>query len=136
MSIFIPKERIPVTVDGGVNTIYIRPKLDVGAQMRIRDAGNIGGGGNMLLGAATLVVLAESIIDWDGPMFVENGVKQPCTRSNIERMDPDDPLVERVAEEVAARVERKAITIPNLLNGGGKSSRASSKKTRASMTST
>lgn len=133
MSLFIPKESIPVSIDGGVNTIYIKPKLDLGGKTRVQDAANSVGGGIVTIGAATLMLLVESIIDWSGPDFIEDGAKLPCIRANIERLDPDDPLVERAAEEVGKRNAPKA-TSPNSLNGGSASSPASSKGRKSAVT--
>lgn len=98
---FVNDERVAVTLDG-TNIIYIRPKMDLGTRNRVLGAmaqldeqrqihADIG---------AYLIALAEAnIVGWEGPAF--DGV--PCVAANIRRLDPDNPLVEAVLDEIARR---------------------------------
>ena len=47
-------------------------------------------------GAYQMALLKHNITGWAGPAF--QGV--PCTAAMIERLDPDEPLVQRTLEEI------------------------------------
>jgi hypothetical protein len=95
----------PVEVTVGENTISVRPKMDLGTKNRCMDAlaaiGRENGETEMAvhLGAYQVALMVENIISWRGPAFV--GVS--CTPANIAKLDPDEPLVELVLEEIVAR---------------------------------
>jgi hypothetical protein len=95
----------PVEVTVGENTISVRPKMDLGTKNRCMDAlaaiGRENGETEMAvhLGAYQVALMVENIVSWRGPAFV--GV--PCTPANIAKLDPDEPLVELVLEEIVAR---------------------------------
>ncbi len=120
---FVSTERVPVTVEGDPNTIYIKPKMDYGTQQRVVGAGAqfkqaAGGSGNTTaafdLGAYNNALLVENIVGWAGPLLdtVE------CTPANILSIDPDDPLLEAVLKEINARNVSKAATSPNSRTNG------------------
>jgi hypothetical protein len=100
---FVNGAAVEVTV--GENTICIRPKMDFGTKNCCMDAlaaiGRENGETEMAvhLGAYQVALMAENILAWRGPAFV--GV--PCTAANIAKLDPDEPLVELVLEEIVAR---------------------------------
>jgi len=95
----------PVDVTVGENTICIRPKMDLGTKNRAMDAlaaiGRENGETEMAvhLGAYQVALMKENIVSWRGPAFT--GV--PCNAANIAKLDPDEPLVELVLDEIVAR---------------------------------
>jgi len=95
----------PVAVTLGENTIMIRPKMDFGVKNRCMDAlaaiGQENGTADVALhiGAYQVALMVENIVGWQGPDFV--GVA--CNAANIAKLDPDEPLVELVLQEIAAR---------------------------------
>jgi hypothetical protein len=50
-------------------------------------------------GAIQTALLVHNIVRWAGPSFVE----VPCTPENIVRLDPDEPLVQKVLRELDTR---------------------------------
>jgi hypothetical protein len=109
MPMFVSDERVPVTIDG-VNIVYVRPKMDFGTQQKVwgemaklRLTGGDGDNDLMAnLGIYNLMLMRHNILGWEGPAFT--GV--PCIPRNIERLDPDEPLVEKVLEELNRRNTR------------------------------
>lgn len=121
----------PVPITEGENTIFIRPKMDFGTRNACMDALMVirqadGGRADMAahVGAYQLALLQHNITGWSGPDF--QGV--PCSPDMIARLDPDEPLVERVLEEIGQRnplreeppAEKKDVT-----SAGGRRSKAS-----------
>lgn len=123
----------PVAITEGANTISIRPKMDFGTKNACMDALaviNPEAGRNdvaMHLGAYQLALLQQNIVSWSGPDFA--GVK--CTPANIATLDPDEPLVVKVLEEIVRRnplggetdLEKKTLrtlaSLPSGETGGG-----------------
>lgn len=110
MPMFVdPNERVPVTV--GENTVSIRAKMNAAITAKVNDEFSLIAGQNEGLGGMgsySLALLVHNIVAWEGPDFVDAGGKPiPCTRANIERLDPDDPLVEAVREEIGRRNQRR-----------------------------
>jgi len=107
-------ERVPVTLDGS-DTIYIKPKLDFGAANRVVSAvtkASATEGGDVSatldMGAYNTALMINSIVGWEGPSFTdEAGKPLPCSQYNVLRLDPDEPLVKRVLEEIQARNQAK-----------------------------
>lgn len=95
----------PVDVTVGENTISIRPKMDLGTKNRCMDAltaiGRENGETEMAvhLGAYQVALMQENIVAWRGPAFVG----MACTPAHIAKLDPDEPLVDQVLEEIVAR---------------------------------
>lgn len=135
---FVTDEKVPVTLDGQ-DIIYIKEKMDLATDAKVREAllriggrTDLGNGDNafggvsvdMNLSAWLLALAKHNIVDWEGPSF--EGM--PCTPHNIGRLDPRDPLVDKVLEEIARRNPITRATNPNS-NGaaGSKNSRARSK---------
>lgn len=116
MSMFVSKEKIAVTVDGR-DIIYIKAKMDVGTRNRVHGSAarsmtkNKDGSveTELDIGRANTLLLAENVLDWEGPSFTDDtGKKIPCVRHNIEMLDPDEPLVEKTVDEIAARNPQKS----------------------------
>ena len=145
MGALTSRDRVAVTIDGQ-NIIYILPKMGLGAKTRVEHSRykvvQSGDGSpveaELSLAAAQIMLMQENIVDWDGPDFVVDGAKLPCTRQNIEEyLDPDDPLVEKAGDEIAKRnAVQVGPTSPNSLNGGGAGSPASSPPKKKSAGST
>lgn len=95
----------PVAITEGDNTIYIKPKMDFGTRNAVIGAAahvDFSDGkpeAGMDIGSYQTALLELNIVGWSGPAF--EGV--PCTAVRIRRLDPDEPLVVRVLEEIAAR---------------------------------
>lgn len=96
-----PNSKIPVEHtddEGQTHTIYVRAKMDVDTLTRVKVEFNElnGSAQRLTLGAYQLALLRHNIVGWEGPAF--DGV--PCTREHIGRLDPDEPLVQRVLERI------------------------------------
>lgn len=106
---FVSKDRVPVRVEGDDtgDTIYILPKMPFGTKQRAlsalshigTDGTSEGTGIDIDLGAYNIALMKLNIVGWEGPSFA--GVA--CTPENIEQLDPDEPLVVRVLEEIGRR---------------------------------
>ena len=121
-SMFVSKKAVPVT--DGINTIYIKPKMDFGTRNAvIGEAVSVAmvpkekPGGKRLVkgkrrpnapkssdalthynvGAYQVALLIHNIVDWKGPDFDD----MECTAEAIRSFDPDHPLVKMVQEEIA-----------------------------------
>lgn len=110
MSAFVDTTRLAVTE--GDNTIYIKPRMDFGTKSRVQDAlarissGSSTAGDTTILvtiGAQNLALMVHNIVAWDGPAFTDQqtGKLAACTPANIERLDPDLPLVEAVLARIS-----------------------------------
>jgi hypothetical protein len=124
-------ERVPVSDDAG-NVMYIKPKMDVKTRGRVTDSlaaiSSLGAAGEdpevaLNLGSQNCVLLINNVVAWEGPEFVdEKGVRIPCTREWIERLDPDAPLVNKVLAEINARNVRPVSPDPNAPTASGSTS--------------
>lgn len=56
------------------------------------------------VGLYQIALLRQNILSWQGPSFV--GV--PCTADAIGDLDPQEPLVERVLQEISTRNTRRS----------------------------
>ena len=56
------------------------------------------------VGVYQIALLRQNILAWQGPSFV--GV--PCTAENVGDLDPQEPLVERVLQEISDRNTRRS----------------------------
>jgi len=112
MPMFIdPNERIPISEfdpdqvisDEPPNVIYIRPKMDYATSRKVGAAGiTLGTNGKETINDVSEILIAnltQNIVGWSGPLF--DGV--PCTAENIRRLNPDEPLIEKVIEEITRR---------------------------------
>ncbi len=98
---FVKKETVPVA--DGDNVIHIKAKMDFGTRQSVLGEAMRfefeGGARRMDLGAYNKALLVHNIVKWEGPDF--KGV--PCTPENILALDPNEPLVKKVQQELAAR---------------------------------
>lgn len=120
MSMFVdPNQRVPVT--DGPNTIYIKARMDIdtraAVQNEMRAAGNEATDEVVMshIGSYRRAMLLHNIVAWDGPAFA--GV--PCTRENIGRLDPHEPLVIKVAQEIGERNAPRESPDPNAVTPSG-----------------
>lgn len=110
MARFVSDERVPVYLDEDPsNIIYIRPKMNIGIQNRVMSSvasfkgGDVAQGVEFNIGAYNIALLTCNVVGWQGPDF--DNVE--CTPANIERLDPDDPLLDRVLGEINTRNAKK-----------------------------
>ena len=119
---FVSTERVPVTVEGDPNTIYIKPRMDYGTRQRVMGAGThlkqsaVGGDPepDFDLGAYNVALLTENIVGWAGPQLDT----MECTPANILSIDSDDPLLDAVLKEINDRNVSRPATSPNLRTNG------------------
>lgn len=122
MGKFSSRDRVPVRIEGDPNTVWIKAALSHGMRTRIQAAGarvhgvvgNDDAEYDFDVQAANSAVFAEFIVDWEGPDF--DGV--PCTLENILDVDADDPLMQKVVEEINARSKSTGATSPNSRTNG------------------
>jgi hypothetical protein len=124
VSRFISIEAVPVhTDDDPANVIYIKPKMDYATLTKVRSA-VVGTKSDLNLAnihmsldlvAANLALLTNNIVRWSGPDFDNT----PCNAENIGRIDPDDPLLDKVLSEINRRNPQGAKS-PNSSSANGK----------------
>jgi hypothetical protein len=114
MALFVDvNARVPVIY--GEHTVYIRAKMSAKVQAQVQDEMRARGFGKnedlevQGMGSYRLALLIHNIVGWDGPEFEH----VPCNRTNIERIDPNDPLWDAVAEEIGKRNAAKESPDPN-----------------------
>jgi hypothetical protein len=113
--------------DTDTDAIYIKPKMDFGTKQRVMSAAiqlseesgvQVGKGVrvDVQFGAIQTALLVHNIVRWSGPSFAE----VPCTPDNIVRLDPDEPLVQKVLRELDTRnpgkkqsPDPKSLTMPS-----------------------
>lgn len=119
MSAFVSEDKVPVTIDG-VNIIYIKPKMNYGSKKRVQGAiiGTVsemrrgGMGMDIDLAHSNIVLLEENVVGWEGPDFMnDKGVKMAVNRVNLDKLDPDYPLLDMVLAEINAR---NGQTVPSM----------------------
>lgn len=120
MPMFIdPTARVPVT--DGRNTIYIKAKMDVSTRAAVQNEMRAAGTDEAEefvmthIGSYRLALLTHNIVGWEGPDF--EGV--PCTRTNIGRLDPSEPLVIKVSQEIGERNASRESPDPNAVTPSG-----------------
>lgn len=101
MSAFVDTSKIEVS--DGTNTFYIKRRMDFGTRCRVEDTMTQMAMKNgavdsiqLTIGAQKLALAIHNIIGWKGPDFA--GVA--CTPENIERLDPDYPLLVQAQERI------------------------------------
>lgn len=99
-----------VSLDGEPERwIAIKPKLGMGDRNRLLDVlvsiGSVTAAGRSEItakaGAFQMELLQVSIVDWH--LQDEQGADIPYDPALVRELDPDDPLVEKVADEVVLR---------------------------------
>jgi hypothetical protein len=84
------------------NVIYILPKMSVEVKGRVSSEMFGLTKDNQMearLGQNELALLIHNVVRWDGPDLGST----PCTRANISRLDPTEPHIVRVLEQIAER---------------------------------
>ena len=92
------------------NIIYIRPKMNFKTEAMVNAAAlriDTSGKSEMHPEDYLVALLVQNIVRWEGPDFDS----MPCTPENIENLDPDEPHIERVCDEIARRNRKR--TSPN-----------------------
>lgn len=131
MSRFVDTEPVPVFLpEDPANVIYIKPRMDLGTNAAVRSAMmkttmqvSTGGGSvpksasvGFDLAAYNLAILTNNIVRWKGPDFDH----MPCNADSILSMDPDDPLLDKVLQEINERNKPRAKS-PNSYSANGNS---------------
>ena len=129
---FVSTQPVPVCVDpdgtpeSEKNVIWIKPKMDFGTKQRVQnamlqvtpkqaaDVDNV----PMDLAAYQIQLLVGNVVRWAGPAFTD----VPCDAAHILQLDPDEPLVGAVLEEIATRNKAKAAPVPNAVGANGSTS--------------
>lgn len=112
------------SISEGPNTIHLRRHLDFGGQTLIESVAGAAAAGNSnanVIGTLMQVYITK----WDGPAFLDkNGRAVPVSAAQIRRLDPNDPLVERVHDEIARRYgeSQKKSPDPNSPTANGSTS--------------
>jgi hypothetical protein len=88
------------------NVIYIRAKMDVATDAKVKSELVTMGADNktveMRLGENQLALLIHNIVRWEGPDLSS----VPCTVANIRALDPTEPHIVLVLDEIARRNKR------------------------------
>lgn len=91
-----------VISDVAPNVIYIKAKMDVATKAKVTsEMFSLGKGGDLeaRLGANEMALLIHNIVRWEGPDLGS----VPCTPENIKKLDPTEPHIAKVLEEIATR---------------------------------
>jgi hypothetical protein len=110
------------------NVIYIKSKMDVATDAKVKSELVTMGADNktveMRLGENQLALLIHNIVRWEGPDLAS----VPCTVANIRALDPTEPHIVLVLDEIARRNKRPDSPNPKLPAGStfGKSGAAGS----------
>ncbi len=119
---FVSKSPVPITLDH-INTIFIKPRLNYGEKMRVQKAAiKIKSKGTATdfetdfdSSGYQYQLLIESVVSWSGPVFEG----RPCTPENIAELDPSDPLLDKVIEEISERNKSAGSDDPKSLSANG-----------------
>lgn len=96
---FVPTELAPVEDEAG-NIIWILPKMGRGVETRVKEEFRRIGGGTV--DGYLLALLYWNVKKWEGPDFTDSqGNPIPCTRANMDNLDPAAPLVTAVLDRIA-----------------------------------
>lgn len=129
---FVSEEKVAVTVADDPNTIYIKPRMDFGTRNRVHGTATHvttkkgeEATAEFDIGAYQIALLIHNIVGWSGPDFDSVA----CTHANIEKLEPDDPLLEEALKQINARNTQRAATSPNLTSSLNESASGSTRKT-------
>lgn len=110
-----------VIADVTPRVIVIRAKMDYATSRQVQGAvmrgGLDGSPAELNLGDSLMELLIQNIVAWRGGDL--DGV--PCDAAHIRMLDPTDPFVDRVADEIGTR-NKKATDQKNGTSAGGPSS--------------
>lgn len=114
----------PATVisDGAPNIIYIRARMDVETSGKVKNAlfavDEASQSLELRAGANETALLIHNIVRWEGPDLGQI----PCTPENIRKLDPTEPHIALVLEEIAKRNKPKASPNPKSPTANGSTS--------------
>ena len=95
-----------VMSDQAPNIIYIKSKMDLATDAKVKsELMKVGSDGKTFeahLGENQLALLIHNIVRWEGPDL--SGI--PCTPENIRRLNPNEPHLALVLEEIGRRNAR------------------------------
>jgi hypothetical protein len=101
-----------VISDTPPNVIYIKSKMDLATDARVKSELTRIGDDNktmeLRLGDNQMALLIHNIVRWEGPDLGS----VPCTPANIRALDPTEPHIALVLEEIARRNARKESPLP------------------------
>ena len=101
-----------VVSDTAECVIWIKSKMDIETRGKVSSELVKMGSDNktmeMHLGANQTALLLHNIVKWEGPGF--DGV--PCDPAHIRKIDPTEPLFEKVLEEIDRRNKKKVAPNP------------------------
>lgn len=104
------------------NIIWVKSRMDVETDARVKsELVTLGADGKtpeIHTGAHSMALLVHNIVRWEGPDLS----MVPCTAENIRRLDPSEPHLQRVLEEIARRNTRRAAPNPKSPTPTGSSS--------------
>jgi|SRR5262252_4222500 len=114
MAFFISgNDRVSVSIDGGINVVWVKRKMDVATRNRVQDAllaiNGIRADGKvehvslaLTLNQQNTILLQNNILAWEGPLFRDETTGQtvPCTAESIETIDPDSPLLDAILARI------------------------------------
>lgn len=96
------------------NVIWIKSKMDVATAGKVQSElftfNKEGGGMEAHVGENQTALLIHNIVRWEGPDL--GGV--PCTPEKIRTLDPNEPHIAAVLEEIAGRNKKRASPNPKL----------------------
>lgn len=108
-----------VISDGVPNVIYIKAKMDVATDAKVKSELVKMAGDNktmeMHLGENQLALLIHNIVRWEGPDLSS----VPCTPESIRKLDPTEPHIVLVLDEIAKRNARKVAPNPKSPTASG-----------------
>lgn len=113
MGRFVSDDSVSVFLENDPeNKVFIRSRMNQGVRSRVQSAmlqistqANVTSVAPTLaqirsdIGSYNLALLIHNITSWVGPDFDS----VPCDREHIEKLDPQDPLLDRVLEEITNR---------------------------------
>ena len=110
MGHFVNREPVRIQLEGSEEWIAIKPKLSVVERGQLMDAIMETGPGKFdqesvdfrfYVGRLNAFLLKLAIVDWH--LLDEQGQPVPFSKGRIDDLDQDDPLVDSVLGEIAAR---------------------------------
>lgn len=98
------------TVSDGRNFIHLKAKMDIGTEARVSaDFLKLGA---TAIKAYELCLLRHNIVRWQGPDFQdEKGNIIPAVPANIDKLDPDEPIVRLAIEKIGELNTRKQAAV-------------------------
>jgi hypothetical protein len=117
---FVSSDPVPVYEheDGTGNVIWIRPKMDIATKGRVQnDLVGLATDGTVEFraGANETALLVHNIVRWSGPDLDS----VPCDADHIRQLDPTEPHITKVLDEIARRNKPPESGNPKSAAGNG-----------------